>query len=146
MSGNGSGAGPRGRARAAAGRARRRGPAQRGGRRVAGVGGWPAPGAAPVSDGGGTAGGELDHLWGAWLGDLDAGLPETPMTSRSAGLRIALAAIRRWVRAGSVTVVEAGRPGRVVTAASVFANCNGGRGTGVAPTAAINDRTRRRTK
>ncbi|HEV3074009.1 MAG TPA: hypothetical protein VHB47_06280, partial [Thermoanaerobaculia bacterium] len=56
-------------------------------------GSWPAPGAASVSGGGGTAGGELDHLWGARLGDLDAGLPETPMTSRSAGLRIALAAI-----------------------------------------------------
>jgi len=35
----------------------------------------------------------LGHLWSDGLGGLDAGLPETPMTSRSAGLRIALAAI-----------------------------------------------------
>jgi hypothetical protein len=51
------------------------------------------PGAARVSGGGGTAGNELDHLWFGRLGGLDAGLPETSMTSRSVGLRIALAAI-----------------------------------------------------
>src|ERR1700687_4515773 len=68
-------------------------------RRGRGGGGWrgsgsrPPPGAAPASGDGGTARDELGHLWSDRLGGLAAGLPETPMTSRSAGLRIALAAI-----------------------------------------------------
>jgi hypothetical protein len=50
-----------------------------------------APSSSPQSRG--PCRRRLGHLWSGELGRVDAGRPETPMTSRTAGLRIALAAI-----------------------------------------------------